>query len=1273
MKKNIIYITLFLILAALTLVLSGVSALGAEEDEFSSLPIVFVASKTRGNGSGISPENAIGNVTDYDELLANKSGDAYKLSALSEAYGRIGMTGGTIVVCEPITVECADAIRSTSPAEFNLPLENSDKSFKLTSVFNGVDYAEKNGAKIILDTVACKSVGLNFRAKQVIENITIEYKYDTGNGWFTKENTTVLLAFGGYKSVVGEGVKVISSPAAGAVEGRYPTLVAGHRYSNVRSTDLTVKSGTWSSVIAGGYGYKSEYPAKVSGNARLDIQGGTIDAVYGEGANDPGRGKFARIEGALEIFITGNAKVSFANGSPTNEDSANKELIYSPDCINPEKVKNFENVTKDGETRPQSAPAPVIVDLVTPDSITLIKVEGVEYSLDGINWQTENTFGALTPGTKYTVYARKAAVPGFFPSGSVTSEITTETADLTDAAFEGKPVVYIASAPSGNGDGSSPENALGNASDYASLVASQNSTAYQKNALHLGMMKLKETGGTLVICGELTLDSADVFRQTPAEFQTTDKYGDVPGTFTDPIRITSVYGENDFRSSGANLILDQNACQSLNVLFKGPVLIDNITLDFVYSSGTTWDPGEKATIYIEFNGYKSGIGEGVKVNSVPVEGGAPGRLPTLIAGHRTKASIDSTNLTVRSGDWEAIICGSHGNGESNAGEVAGNAKVAVLGGSVKVLYGEQYYNSSKCKYARINGELTVLIGDKASVGTADGSLLSKRADGKTVYYSPEAVEENDILNFANIIPVTGFEESSDTFLSYKEKDGEAVITGITDRRFSGKITLPEFIDGLPVVGIEDGAFDGVSGITLRGKTGSFAEEYAEANSVPFESTGILIIYGDVNDDKKVNVSDVVRLKRYFAEYDYLSNESTVVIGEGADANGDGKVTSLDVIRLKKYFAGFDYATGRSDVPLGKPQSGYTRKKTPDKSKRDIVYDYMVSMSEVVWTATNDIDTTDIAKTLKYSAGEEYHGLPYINYDVDTDLEEFLEVLRFDEASGKYFYDETVRKNILGNDCSSAVLLSWKRLDGGISATTTHDMFPLGSSTGVYALGGITDDGIDVTSAIIYNTGDTAYYEALALLRKGDAVLTHSSTGHVRMVVDAPVVVRSAGGVIDPYNSYITCLEQTNSMDKTRTDGVKTTWYVNHTYTFSQLRNSGYIPISCAALMTDRFEPYPGLKITSKGVTAADSLPAATYLEGRIISNYSIQKATVSVENPDGNAVFTESYKPLSYTFDLGNVFYTLDPASLPSGEYTFKVTLLTACGEDEALNVVFTK
>ncbi len=79
-----------------------------------------------------------------------------------------------------------------------------------------------------------------------------------------------------------------------------------------------------------------------------------------------------------------------------------------------------------------------------------------------------------------------------------------------------------------------------------------------------------------------------------------------------------------------------------------------------------------------------------------------------------------------------------------------------------------------------------------------------------------------------------------------------------------------------------------------------------------------IIWGDATGDGIVDITDVVRLMKYLAEFDYDTNTSPIAISAGADATGDGTVDITDVVRLMKYLAEYDYDTDSSPVVLGKP-------------------------------------------------------------------------------------------------------------------------------------------------------------------------------------------------------------------------------------------------------------------------------------------------------------------------------------------------------------------
>jgi len=113
--------------------------------------------------------------------------------------------------------------------------------------------------------------------------------------------------------------------------------------------------------------------------------------------------------------------------------------------------------------------------------------------------------------------------------------------------------------------------------------------------------------------------------------------------------------------------------------------------------------------------------------------------------------------------------------------------------------------------------------------------------------------------------------------------------------------------------VEPGIYQ--AGFQLR-TCGNYNEEAITLNIVAADIEVIDYVYGDATGDGVVDGFDVIRLKKYLANYDYETGTSTVEIAAGADANGDGTIDGFDVIRLKKYLANYDYETGSSTVVLG---------------------------------------------------------------------------------------------------------------------------------------------------------------------------------------------------------------------------------------------------------------------------------------------------------------------------------------------------------------------
>ena len=104
-----------------------------------------------------------------------------------------------------------------------------------------------------------------------------------------------------------------------------------------------------------------------------------------------------------------------------------------------------------------------------------------------------------------------------------------------------------------------------------------------------------------------------------------------------------------------------------------------------------------------------------------------------------------------------------------------------------------------------------------------------------------------------------------------------------------------FIPG-SVTNIGNDAFSGCKDLVISGYDKTYAQKYAEDNSIPFSKLGIQP--GDLNEDGSVNLKDVVLLRRYVA-----GGWDTGLTKELADINGDGNVNLKDVVLLRRYIAG----------------------------------------------------------------------------------------------------------------------------------------------------------------------------------------------------------------------------------------------------------------------------------------------------------------------------------------------------------------------------------
>lgn len=94
--------------------------------------------------------------------------------------------------------------------------------------------------------------------------------------------------------------------------------------------------------------------------------------------------------------------------------------------------------------------------------------------------------------------------------------------------------------------------------------------------------------------------------------------------------------------------------------------------------------------------------------------------------------------------------------------------------------------------------------------------------------------------------------------------------------------------------ISANAFKNCPNLTINGEFGSYAEQYANENNIPFVGN-VTHKIGDVDLDGYVNVKDATLVQSYSASIIELNGESLAV----ADVNGDGSVNVIDATEIQK--------------------------------------------------------------------------------------------------------------------------------------------------------------------------------------------------------------------------------------------------------------------------------------------------------------------------------------------------------------------------------------
>ncbi len=336
-------------------------------------------------------------------------------------------------------------------------------------------------------------------------------------------------------------------------------------------------------------------------------------------------------------------------------------------------------------------------------------------------------------------------------------------------------------------------------------------------------------------------------------------------------------------------------------------------------------------------------------------------------------------------------------------------------------------------------------------------------------------------------------------------------------------------------------------------------------------------------------------------------------------------------------------------------------------RRQLVEDSMRSMATYLWRAEESFDYfTSGQTTLHIEAGSLYRGIPYTHAANTLNAYSGFAVGEADGIATVGGIHPNLMGHLkdarVGNDCSGAVETAWAQLGAEIEPSITTYMIP---KNGFIRLGDYyaPEENNKGSNGLCVANGEEVMFACYALLQKADAVVYAKSSGHTMLVITNNVVY-TEDGAIDGEQSYITTVHQTRSymnketkaFDETLGEDVYQIYGIDDKYTYAELFDKGYLPITCQALIDPHWEtPTPM-------VTDSVAQPSAQMMfEGEFVSNYFISFVDFVVQDTEGNVVqqaraFADrgsirNFQLSCFTADPTMVQGVVDLSLLPTGTY----------------------
>lgn len=236
-------------------------------------------------------------------------------------------------------------------------------------------------------------------------------------------------------------------------------------------------------------------------------------------------------------------------------------------------------------------------------------------------------------------------------------------------------------------------------------------------------------------------------------------------------------------------------------------------------------------------------------------------------------------------------------------------------------------------------------------------------------------------------------------------------------------------------------------------------------------------------------------------------------------------------------SGENVLIGKKNVNLGGGSSGDSG---GTSTARSTVVSYMNSMASIAWTPANSFKHWSYGKTGGnnhiWRAGTTYYGIPYSQSNRNTTLEAFKANL-----SESTYVGPAGQSTYMGNDCSSAVSIAYRQVNGAFPITNTTGLYPVKGMT--RKVGSYNDYNLQSASTICTRNGQAVMINSYKSLQPGDLLLR---SGHVMMVT-------SVGA------NSVKVTHQT-----TYNSSLRSTWRINETWSFTSLYSGRHIPVTMAA-------------------------------------------------------------------------------------------------------------